>query len=402
MRNAGRRRQQGAVIITVALFTLFLLGFMGAALDFGRLFVVKTELQTAMDSCALAAAQELDGAPDALTRATNAGKTAGNLNKVHFQGAAAGIGDEDITFSDTLAGSYSHAFTPVTDAKYAKCTRTKSGMTPWLLHAMSAFTGGGAAEQPLAVAASAVASRVPSQTNCLVPIGVCEKPGGFTRGEWIEGVRNPAPGGPLAPGQFGWIKFKNLTSGAADIMGLLSGNGQCNLPGLATEVQDGYIAGAEAAWNTRFGIYEGKYKNQSPWPVADQTGYSWYWSGSAATAPWGRYDAPNGYGFHRSNNSPYNASELASSLKFNNATVLTDYSGGGSSRRIISTAILNCATSQVTGFGCFLMINPVDNNPNTKMWVEYIGDAAAAVGNPCATAGLAGGNGGPRVPALVQ
>ena len=50
-------------MVTVAFALLFLLGFMGVALDFGHLFVVKTELQTASDSCALAAAQELDGAP---------------------------------------------------------------------------------------------------------------------------------------------------------------------------------------------------------------------------------------------------------------------------------------------------------------------------------------------------
>src|SRR5215207_5610799 len=80
-----RSRQRGAVIITTALALLFLLGFMGIALDFGRLFVVKTELQTAMDSCALAAAQELDGLSGARERATNAGKTAGNLNRVNLQ-----------------------------------------------------------------------------------------------------------------------------------------------------------------------------------------------------------------------------------------------------------------------------------------------------------------------------
>ena len=49
-------RQHGAVMVTVAFALLFLLGFMGIALDFGHLFVVKTELQTASDSCALAAA----------------------------------------------------------------------------------------------------------------------------------------------------------------------------------------------------------------------------------------------------------------------------------------------------------------------------------------------------------
>ena len=41
------RRQRGAMIITAALFLLFPLGFMGIALDFGRLFVARTELQTA-------------------------------------------------------------------------------------------------------------------------------------------------------------------------------------------------------------------------------------------------------------------------------------------------------------------------------------------------------------------
>jgi len=70
MRNvAGPRRQQGAVIITVCLLMLFLLGFMGIALDYGRLFIVKTELQTALDSCALSAAHELDRQAGAIARA---------------------------------------------------------------------------------------------------------------------------------------------------------------------------------------------------------------------------------------------------------------------------------------------------------------------------------------------
>src|SRR3954465_3797837 len=118
----GRKaRQRGAVILTAALSLLFLLGFMGIAMDFGHLFVVKTELQTATDSCALAAAQELDGASDALTRAASAGMAAGNLNKVNFQRAAAGIDTNEITFSNTLNGTYTKNFTPIASAKYAKC-----------------------------------------------------------------------------------------------------------------------------------------------------------------------------------------------------------------------------------------------------------------------------------------
>src|SRR3954468_3392866 len=139
-----QRRQRGAVILTVALALLFLLGFMGIALDFGHLFVVKTEMQTAMDSCALAAAQELDGAADALTRASNAGVTAGNLNRVNFQGGASGVIANDVTFSDTLIGAYGHTFAPIANARYAKCTHTRNGILPWMLQAMQAFSGNAA------------------------------------------------------------------------------------------------------------------------------------------------------------------------------------------------------------------------------------------------------------------
>jgi Flp pilus assembly protein TadG len=52
VRPAGRSRRghgasRGAIIVTAAL-ALLLLGFMGIALDFGRLFIVRTELQTAL------------------------------------------------------------------------------------------------------------------------------------------------------------------------------------------------------------------------------------------------------------------------------------------------------------------------------------------------------------------
>ncbi|MBS0344726.1 MAG: hypothetical protein JSS56_29835, partial [Proteobacteria bacterium] len=73
-----RPRQRGAILVTTALLLLFLLGFIGIALDFGRLFIVRGELQTALDSCALSAAAELDGSSTALTRATTSGMAAGN------------------------------------------------------------------------------------------------------------------------------------------------------------------------------------------------------------------------------------------------------------------------------------------------------------------------------------
>ncbi|MES3004213.1 MAG: pilus assembly protein TadG-related protein, partial [Pseudomonadota bacterium] len=126
MRRTTRRSQQGAVIVTVALLLLLLLGFVGFAMDFGRLFIVKSELQTAMDSCALAAAQELDLQPSAVDRARSAGLTAGNLNRVNFQSASwSGQGqlvNADITFRDP---SYVATANHVVDRIFVHQARTR-------------------------------------------------------------------------------------------------------------------------------------------------------------------------------------------------------------------------------------------------------------------------------------
>ena len=171
-RSTRAAHQRGAVILTTALLLLFLLGFMGIAVDFGRLFVVKSELQTAMDSCALAAAQELDGGPDALERAASAGLTAGNLNKIHFQGETAGVDDAEVTFSNALDGSYSRNFAPVANAAYAKCTHTRTGLAPWLLQAFSGFTGNASYQATNGVFALGDATRSSAESACAIPVQV--------------------------------------------------------------------------------------------------------------------------------------------------------------------------------------------------------------------------------------
>ncbi|NMM79515.1 hypothetical protein B2J86_00975 [Acidovorax sp. SRB_14] len=418
----NRHRQKGAVIVTVALSLLFLLGFMGIALDFGRLFIVKTELQTAMDSCALAAAQELDGAPDALPnggsvgRAASAGMTAGNLNKVHFQGASAGIIATDIAFSDSLTGSYSHNFTPTDKAKYVKCTHIKSGFAPWLLQAMGAFSGNADYGKTQSVGALAVATKVPSQTNCLIPVGVCQyspsNPLGFTRGEWVKGVTNDNEEVEVG-GQFRWVDFTGNGGGTREIKDLLSGNGQCGLPGKTTKVNDigksGKSNGAVEAWNTRFGIYKGSYSSANSTP--DLTGYSWYESSDTVPSSMlGRYDdvSNKGFQYHRANNDPYegdNKNPDTKNLKTQGSSSSIATHKLGANRRIITAPIIDCATMNVKAFGCFLMLHPLEKNASgkkSKMWIEFISDASAGKNNPCATAGSPGGSDGVRVPSLVQ
>ncbi|MEG1455004.1 MAG: Tad domain-containing protein, partial [Comamonas sp.] len=150
---------------------LFLLGFMGVALDFGRLFVVKGELQTAVDSCALAAARELNGQADAIVRAQSAGLAAGNANRVNLQSTAwngqGKLTSADISFRDqAYAGTNSAPL-----ARYSECQYTMGGLKLWLLQAMGAFTGDSANwANAGAVAARAVATRGVAQSACPVPV----------------------------------------------------------------------------------------------------------------------------------------------------------------------------------------------------------------------------------------
>ncbi len=61
------KKQRGGVALIVGLTLPVLIGFSGLVIDLGGLFVAKTELQSALDSCALAAGQELDGvSPDGI------------------------------------------------------------------------------------------------------------------------------------------------------------------------------------------------------------------------------------------------------------------------------------------------------------------------------------------------
>ena len=404
-------RQHGAVMVTVAFALLFLLGFMGVALDFGHLFVVKTELQTASDSCALAAAQELDGAADALTRATNAGVTAGNLNKVNFQGTAVGFVANDVTFSDSLTGAYSTNFLPVANAKYARCTHTRGGMLPWMLQAMQGFSGDAAYGATQGVAAAGVATRASGQTNCSLPVGLCQKPGGYQPGEWILGAVNSSE---QVTGQFRWLDFTGNGGGARELKDVLKGEGQCNLPGSNTLIgKPGNNGSAADAYNTRFGIYQGS-KAPPDDGVPDLTGYAWYSDVAIAQPPY-----PNKYPTFvtkRAANAPYEGDNRNPDTVGLN-TVGRIYSGSlataGGDRRIVTFPVIDCAgfdglggsgTIKVQSLACVLLLHPIKKGagPNsTKMWVEYVADASLPL-SPCTTSGLAGGVGGPLVPVLVQ
>jgi hypothetical protein len=413
--SIGRRQQRGAVIITTALALLFLLGFMAISIDLGHLFVVKTEIQTAMDSCALAAAKELDGGSDALTRATSAGQTAADMNKVDLQQAGAAIAANDITFSDSLIGGFSHTFGPVSAAKYAKCTHTKSGITPWLMQAMAAFSGDSSLAGPRSVYATAVATLAPSQTNCALPIGVCQKPGGFQPGEWLTGAVNASE---ATTGQFRWVDFSGNGGGARELNNILRGEGQCQLPAGDTVVgKPGNNGSAADAYNTRFGIFQGSGAPPDS-GMPDLTGYAWYKNTAPVQPPYpNKYRSAGGYLEKRAASTPYQGDNTAPDTT-GLQTVGRTYSGslasaGANGRRVVPVPVVDCAafdglsgsgTIRVASLACVLLLHPIKKGAgpsSTKMYIEYIGSASDP-SSPCTTSGLPGGAAGPLVPVLVQ
>ena len=104
------RDEDGAIFVFFILMLAAFLGFIALSFDFGRQAATQSELQSYADNVALAAAGELDGAPDSMTRAQAAAATFVTDAQTFGDGARtlAGAGDFTLTFhanrADAAAG----------------------------------------------------------------------------------------------------------------------------------------------------------------------------------------------------------------------------------------------------------------------------------------------------------
>ncbi|MEQ6433782.1 TadE/TadG family type IV pilus assembly protein [Comamonas sp. w2-DMI] len=402
---AAPRRQHGAFLITFALFMLFLLGFMGIALDFSRLFVVKTELQTAMDSCALAAARELNGQTDAIARAQSAGMASGNGNKANLQSSNwNGVGkivSGDITFLDK---DYAATTVPAA-ARYAECRYTMSNIQLWLLQAMGAFSGDSATWPGTGtVGARAVATRASAQSACPIPVALpLAKFSTLNVGDWVPLLDKTKSGS-----DFGWAnldgsKDANSTKDQVD--------GYCGTkPGdvIGTKIgTNGVQATVVEIWNYRFGIYkdatdkdkETKETVSSPSiHRPDFTGYVY----NTSTWPKGR-DAYSDFVAKRQAFTPCGTTPTDCGMSngggFSYVATSQQHKDYGADRRVVLVPVTD-TSSAVVDFACMLMLQPM-TIPVGTVELEYRGKANA-VDSPCTTTGLAGGSNGPLVPVLVR
>ena len=426
LRRPGRPApQRGAVVLMVCFLLFFLLGFVAIAFDLGRLFIVKTELQTAMDSCALAAAQELDGQASALNRTRSAGKSAANLNRVNLQSASwdgkGKLADPGITFRDP-------AYAPTTapaSARYAQCEHRQDGVRMWLLHAMGGVSGDLAANPTSRnVLASAVATRASAQSTCPIPVALKAKVGGtpannygFQIGEWATVFDK----GGASGGEMGWYNLDGSSS-ASETALELAGGGRCGTRIGDTLGTPGAQTSVDRVWNHRFGVYKNTDSPDVKHP--DQTGYSYTAANWKNPMPQNAFSGTPAAGSHPTAQNYVTKRAAYASLADTGTNIKTgsqitfgdnnklnsfqklatpgaagQHRQYGANRRLVLVPVINDA-SQVINYVCMFMLHPL-SGPNDPAQLEFRGMASLAT-SPCTPAGKPGGLAGPLVPVLVR
>lgn len=409
--------QGGAVAIVVGITIAVLIGFLGLALDTGKLYVAKSELQNSADACALAAAQALTGVSETqLAIAEAAGMTTGGISNVLFQAEPiAYAANDSVEFSQTLSGVYfdkaSISPAEAVTMKFVRCTVERADIPTWFMQVLNVMPGITIA--PATVRASAVATRVAAQTNCALPVALCSTAVNPLSppplGTWIEGAIGPSGGAGLT-GNFKWIDFTPPAGGASELGEVLTGPGTCNLPSVGAEVgQPGNVSSAANDWNSRFGIYQG---NVTPaMAIPDFTGYAYTELNWPAQS-----NAYDDFRTQRTANASYQGDDITGLNTNGTISSSTFLASNGSDRRLAITPIVDCAgfvsgsTAPVVNWACVLMLHPINFNAGgtgtgaSRMFLEYHG-LSSDPASPCAslgTPGEAGTSQGPQVPVLVQ
>jgi len=106
--------QSGAVAVYVVILMAVLVGFVGLAVDVGRLYTTHSQAQAAADAAALAAATQLDGEADAIQRATIAAMSTPLVN--NSQDFAEGDATVQIVQLRFLKSLPAHDDDPITNA----------------------------------------------------------------------------------------------------------------------------------------------------------------------------------------------------------------------------------------------------------------------------------------------
>lgn len=393
--QAHTLKETGSVLIMLLLFLPLLLIMGGLGADIGKLYVAKSELQNVADACALAAAAQFDSTPEQFTKATNAGNTLAQQNNVVFQKNAVAIENVAITFPTSLNG---------VDGTYVQCDISSPNITNWITPILNLI--GGNVNDGEIINARAVATTIPGQTTCAIPVAICQTQlAGLNRGDWIEGIIGPSKGkaddDETEPGNFKWVDLTPANAGgASEIAGILNGSNStsCNV-NVAPDTdigKSGFNGNARKAYNTRFGLKENPGDTT---PAIHVTGKGYYLVSGAANP--GRFDSLD-YSNAVQAHSPY---VDITDIKINPLRLSTnaEHAAGRPDSRVATAAVVDCTTMKLKSFACVFMLHPLPttNASNFSMFLEYLGNPSTDI-TPCNPTSVAGTGIGPKVSTLVR
>jgi Flp pilus assembly protein TadG len=257
------RNTHGGVAVYVALTAAVTFGIVGLAVDATRAMVVRSEAQAAADAAALAAGSQLDGTPDAITRANQA---LANFVANDQRFAAGGAGPVAIAQVRFLSGLPGNDNLPITGAFVTTDpleARFVEVVTAPLQH-QNTFLNAVVPANVLNIQTTAVAGC--HQMLCrTLPMMICnpsEANGAGQpfdidtwRGRQVILMHQGGMNSSWAPGNFGFLQVSAPGANALrDALASVNGANDCYGPAVTTE--PGAKLGARTALNVRFGIYE--------------------------------------------------------------------------------------------------------------------------------------------------
>jgi hypothetical protein len=265
--------QRGSALIYVTILMGVLVGFAALSIDVGRITTTHTQARSAADAAALAAASQLDGTSDAITRATNAAMTtplvqndqklAQNPGTVTISGLRflSGLpsGTPSLPENPSLLDPY--VTTDPLEARFVEATTQVLTQNNMFAQAI----GGG---QTTATRARAVAGF--TQVLCRrTPLAICnptENPASapgtpappFNIDDWRGRqilIKGSGPSSGWLPGDFALVDVEGLQSTPAIWEALAESEPDLCITA-RIDLKPGQVQGARTALNTRFDMYQ--------------------------------------------------------------------------------------------------------------------------------------------------
>lgn len=253
--RAWRHAEDGAVAATTALALFGLVAVGGLAFDYSRMAALDTELQSAADQAALAAASQLDGKTGAQSRAIAAASTLiTNRTLLANDGGGSAVSIPTISFYKDKAKTV--AATSDADASFVLVT-VGARQAFYALTPIVALMSSGDMRASAYAGLSTAMCRVPPTMICNPdePIGNTDINFPFNADSYRGAGMRLVGDGSYAPGNFGYLET-GFGSGASNLLKALAYDappGEC-VPETGVDTKPGMTASVIDGINTRFDI----------------------------------------------------------------------------------------------------------------------------------------------------